>query len=109
MKTTTRPHDLWPRATAAAPAAEPAIHNGTYTIENATKGGHRTFRIRTQKADAKFAPGERVLSLLTGPDNTSDFSGFAFVKADRVVLWAKKKTPHNEIYANMLWSLATKG
>jgi hypothetical protein len=49
-----------------------SIFNGRYTIQNRTTGEHRTFIIRTQPKDSKFAPGCRVAALLTGPDNDSD-------------------------------------
>lgn len=68
-------------------------HNGIITVENTVKGTHRTFRIRTQKDDAKFAPGERILSLLVGPDNSNDYQQIAFVKDDgRINLWGKYRT-----------------
>jgi hypothetical protein len=67
-----------------------ATHNGIITVENTTRGTHRTFRIRTQKKDAKFAPGERILSLLTGPDNTRSYTQIAFVKDDgSIQLWGR--------------------
>lgn len=68
-------------------------HNGTITVENTVRGTHRTFLIKTQKSDAKFAPGERILSPLVGPDNTSDYLQIAFVKDDgRINLWGKYRT-----------------
>lgn len=70
------------------------IDNGFITVKNTGTGAHRTFQIRTQKADARFAPGERIVSLLTGRDNTSDYQSFGFVKADGwIILWKKKNTP----------------
>ena len=67
-----------------------ATHNGIVTVENTNKGTHRTFRIKTQPTDAKFAPGERILSVLTGSDNTSDYTQVAFVKEDgRIILWRR--------------------
>ena len=71
------------------PAAK--IFNGRITIENSETGEHRTFSIKTQKADAKFAPGKRILALLSGPDNTRDYQGFAFVDDSGVHVWAKYK------------------
>jgi hypothetical protein len=47
---------------------QPTVFNGTYTITSPT-GEHRTFRIKTQKDDARFAPGKRTIALLTGSDN----------------------------------------
>jgi hypothetical protein len=66
-------------------------HNGVITIANPATGGHRTIAIRTQKADAKFAPGERIVSLLSGPDNEADYRGFAFLKRNRVLVWKSKR------------------
>ena len=65
-------------------------HNGEITMHNPATDGHRTIRIRTQKVDASFAPGERILYLLNGHDNERDYLPFAFVKADgRVIVWAR--------------------
>jgi hypothetical protein len=55
---------------------------GIYTVE--TDEGHTTFRIELQPSDAKFAPGSTVISLLVGPDNTSDYTSFGFVKSGRL-------------------------
>lgn len=67
-------------------------HNGTITVKNPTTGQHRTFRIRTQKKDSKFAPGRRVLSLLTGSNNETSFMPFAFVENDgSVLIWNKHR------------------
>ena len=76
-----------------------ATHNGRLTIYNPQTGNHRTFSIRTQPDDSKFAPGKRVLALLSGPDNENDYQSFAFVEDDGSVrlfrskqddsLWAK--------------------
>jgi len=73
------------------------ISNGFLTVKNETTGQHRTFRVRTQKEDAKFAPGMRIVALLTGPDNTSDYRGFGFVLDNGwISLWKKNKTTHFE-------------
>ena len=50
-------------------------HNGRFTVTSTKTGEHRTFRIRTQPDDAKFAPKERVITLLIGPDNESSYKG----------------------------------
>lgn len=87
------------------------IYNGTYTLENKETGQHRTFQIRTQAADAKFAPGKRILSLLNGPDNESNYAGFAFVTDDnKVVTWCKcrgqnGKKSHYEYYSALFQQL----
>lgn len=67
----------------------PKIFNGKITIENTLSGEYRTFLIRTQKPDAKFAPGRRIISLLIGPDNLSHYSAFGFVSDSGVDVWSK--------------------
>ena len=76
----------------AIPAPPPGtLHNGYHTITY-PDGSHRTVRIHTQKEHATFAPGERIISLLTGPDNRSDYEQFGFVKGDgRVIVWKKHR------------------
>lgn len=96
------------------------MFNGTYTIENTKTGNHRTFSIKTQSADAKFAPGSRVVALLTGPDNTADYQPFAFVTTDGLTVWKKKRGSFPvgggayqysawEYYAMMLLDLVERG
>lgn len=53
---------------------------GKYTVPQAD--GHRTLRVEVMPADAKFAAGKTVISFLSGSDNTSDYTGFAFVEDD---------------------------
>ncbi|MCP4897845.1 MAG: hypothetical protein GY906_12805 [bacterium] len=81
-----------------------AIFNGTYTITNRETGEYRTFRIRTQGEDSSFAPGKRVLSLLTGSDNTTDYTGFAFVHDDGSLftVWKKKRGTKYDKYAKLV-------
>lgn len=90
------------RGTAIAKAAEFAgegnkikkangVEDGFYT---AVLGGddYVTVRVRTQPSGASFAPGEQVASFLVGPDNESDYLGFAFVKPDgRFFVWKRFK------------------
>lgn len=73
--------------------------NGTYTIIKPT-GEHRTLRIRNAvfggrpaEAGKPGAKGEekRVLELLVGPNNESDFEGFAFVSDRGVAVWTRKR------------------
>lgn len=77
-------------------------HNGSITITNPATGGHRTFRIRTQKDDANFAPGKRIVSLLTGTDNEASYTGFGFVFDRGIVLWKKRRTAIFKSYKDML-------
>jgi len=77
-------------AAAHSSAVNLATHCGTVTIQNALTGEHRTFRIKLQSARAKFAPGRRVVGLLTGPDNARDFTQFGFATdSGAVAVWRK--------------------
>jgi len=71
---------------------------GIYTLE--TDSGHTTFRIRVQPTTSDFAPGSTVLEYLTGPDNTSDYTGFAFVKGGRLNVWRRFKEGHDDLLAD---------
>lgn len=85
------------------------VFNGHYTIKSSKTGDHRTFKIHTQSEKAEFAPGKRIVSLLTGSENDSDesYTGFAFIDDLGIHIWAKKQGEGLwEKYAEMLWSLA---
>ena len=78
-------------------------HNGTITVANPATGEHRTFKVNTQPEDARFAPGQRIVSLLTGPNNDEDFTAFGFVNENgRICLWSRNRTPHFEKLAFIL-------
>jgi hypothetical protein len=84
------------------------VFNGIYTIQSAKTGAHRTFKVHTQGEKAQFAPGRRIVSLLTGSENSSDdsYTGFAFIDDDGILVWAKMlKDGLWRIYADMLWTL----
>jgi len=69
-----------------------STHNGEITMQNPATGKHRTIRIKTQPKDAKFAPGERIASLLSGHNNETDYLPFAFVKPNgRVIVWKRHR------------------
>jgi hypothetical protein len=65
------------------------VHPGIYTLE--TPQGHRTFRVRVQGTDDNFAPGQTIIEFLSGPDNTRDYTGFGFLKGQRLNVWAKHR------------------
>ncbi len=93
-----------------APVKRPAYvrtttHNGLFTVKSTATGEHRTFRIKTQAADARFAPGKRIVSVLVGPDNTSNYKQFAFIDETGVHVWARQYTEQNVKYAAMLEKL----
>lgn len=80
------------------------IPNGLYTFTN-LKDEHRTFQIKTQKPDAKFAPGKRIAALLTGSDNEKNYTGFGFIETnDTVTVWNSRNYPKSpfKYYAKMI-------
>lgn len=110
--------DLKPEWTQAYAEQRPvtALMNGCYTIENTRTLRHRTFLIKTQLKNSPFAPGERIVSLLTKPDNQDkeSFVSFGFVKDNGILLWrkyrgAKGRPTEWEKLANILWHLSGAG
>lgn len=71
-----------------------AIFNGSHTFVSPT-GQHRTVDIRTA-GERSALKGKRVIALLTGPDNTSDFTGFGFVDGERIIVWRTKRGTPSE-------------
>lgn len=63
------------------------IPNGCFTVNNLDKNTHRTVKIHTAKGKLE---GKRIISLLTGPDNNTSYSGFGFVNDDGSIhLWRR--------------------
>ena len=92
-------------STTTIDATEFAVHshNGVITVNNPATGAHRTFRIKTQKPDAKFMPGTRIVSLLTGSDNCNDYTSFGFIGDDgRIIVWRKHQGTQFDRFARML-------
>ena len=67
------------------------IKNGIYTIRFTKSGDHRTLRVKTVRQGK--LQGKRILELLTGPDNESSYTAFAFVEDDHVMVWKSKRAP----------------
>jgi hypothetical protein len=65
-----------------------AIFNGTFTMIG--PNGHRTVRVKTVQTEGPLQ-GKRIVYLLTGPQNTFDYTGFAFVSDDGedIKVWRK--------------------
>ena len=108
-----------PKAKGEKPAAplpvagEAKVPNGIFTLEFPC-GTSKTFRIHRKRDNAKFAPGKRLLSLLIGPDNSSDWEAFAFVTDETITVWRNKSRSRSgvskyEEYADLLWSLTALG
>lgn len=69
-----------------------AVHNGTYTVQH-EKHGHFTVKLYT-KTNGELQ-GRRILALLVGPDNRTDYRGVAFWDDDakRAHVWKRFKGP----------------
>lgn len=74
-------------AETSAPSAFARIE-GTFTIAN-PDGRHYTVRVRTQKADAAFAAGQKVVGVLTGPDNVHAYTGQGFLTPEGLRPWRR--------------------
>lgn len=77
---------------AAMEAKAPNVQNGTYTVEGGP-AGHFTVKLHT--ALRGNLAGKRILSLLVGPDNTSDYKWIAFWDdaAKRCNVWRRFTSP----------------
>lgn len=87
-----KPRD--PATLARMEALAPRAHNGTYTVEHATRG-HFTVKLHT--AQNGKLKGRRIVSLLSGPNNETDFKGVGFYDEPRnepamVSVWSKYRT-----------------
>ena len=83
----------------------PKLPNGLYTITNTETGQYRTFRVKTIRKGN--LADRRVLGILTGPDNESDYLFFAFVEHDHIKLWKKfSEKPHFRFYAQIFGNMA---
>jgi hypothetical protein len=76
------------------------IQNGTITIQNIGTSEYRTFKIHTINKGA--LEGKRIVSLLTGSDNETSYSGFGFVSNSSVNVWTKKQSPAFRYYAQLI-------
>jgi hypothetical protein len=105
------------------------VFNGTFTISNPKTGGHKTYRVRTERWACKACwagkrsyagackhcsvcegRGEpkRTLSVLTGPDNTSNYKGIAFIDESGVRIWNRYRGQSFEKMAKVYWQVITK-
>lgn len=80
------------------------IANGFYTIQF-RDGSRKTFRVHTGKADSRFAPGKRIVSLLIGPEKSADYEGVAFLTRDGIVAWKRFKGTRTNVHLDMLWDM----
>jgi hypothetical protein len=89
------------------------LFSGRYTIESKQTGEHRTFWVRTQEADAEFAPGRRLVMLLTGSQNDDPdcYTAFGFAEESGIRVFPSKQAsgPRWAQFADLLWTLALDG
>ncbi len=70
------------------PAPENPVRHGIYTVDGAE--GHATFRISHQADDANFAPGQDIIGVMLGSDNTF-YTTVGFLNNGRVILFKKHR------------------
>jgi len=98
------PRQLDEATLGAMRSGAPALHNGTYTIAH-PKHGHFTVKVHTAREGA--LAGRRIVSLLVGPDNTSDYRGVAFWNDDarhpdgsrwpHAAIWSRFRGPDSKL------------
>ncbi len=77
--------------------------DGTYTVVREVEGfgsDYVTISLETMPPTSHFAPGERVVSMLIGPNNERDFRGIGFVTPSGTVRFWRRNTSN--------WSPETK-
>ena len=86
---------------------QPTLFNGVYTVER--NGQHRTFKVTRQPDDAEFAPGQQLIELLIGQDNTTNYKSFGFVSNRGIYVFRKLSEKNKEwkAYADLVWTMAT--
>ena len=77
------------------------VPNGIFTLFRGDEW--RTFKIRSQKADARFKPGERILYALCGPRNMDDYRGIGTIDERGLVIWFKWRGTPTAAFAQMFW------
>lgn len=86
---------------------KPKVFNGKYTLHDTESNRHWTFEIKTQSSKSRFRPGERLISLLSGPNNTGDWRAIGTVTEEGVALFKKHDNPDMSVLVMILWSILT--
>lgn len=79
------------------------LPNGYYTLAFPC-GTHRTLRVYT-RGKGMFA-GRRLVALLIGPDNTTDYEDFGTVEPTGIKVWKRFANAKQAEYAQLLWDMA---
>lgn len=90
-----------------------AILNGTYTITSPKSGDHVTISIDTCLDENSFFYGKRIVSMLIGQNNETDYCGFGELREKELVIWQSVLQEKKPVYTLMLskvkdWSKFTK-
>ncbi len=80
----------------------PVIVNGTYTVVLDEAGNYRTLRIDVTPPKLNQPQGTQIASYLSGADNTSNYTGFAFLNGTQIRIWSKF---HNDSALNRALSV----
>jgi len=83
------------------------VHPGYYTVilNRSDPSDYVTLRV-TEPRDGKYDKGLKIVSYLAGPDNSSDYVGFAFLKPAGVQVWKRFRDGTIERQIAALRSLA---
>ena len=65
--------------------------NGTFTVVLNEQGDYRTIKLVDAPETMSKPAGTQIASYLSGPDNESSYTGFAFVSGSRIGTWSKFK------------------
>lgn len=78
------------------PVTPPNVQNGSYTVSHPERG-HFSLKLYTAK-NGKLA-GKRILAMLVGPDNISNYKGVAFWNDERKVanVWRRHRGPDSRM------------
>jgi hypothetical protein len=72
-----------------AQSITPACPNGTFTVVLNEQGEYRTLRLVDCPEHFGKPVGTQIAQYLSGADNESDYTGFAFVSGSTIGLWSK--------------------
>lgn len=82
-----------PQAPATPSAVTPVAYDGTYTIVLDEAGSYRTLRLFTPDEDTakryNLPQGAQIAQYLSGADNDSSYTGFAFVFGSELRIWKR--------------------
>lgn len=80
---------------------KPVVPDGYYTVIINAAGDYRTLKVSTADTDRfdRVAPGTQIVSVLSGGNNESDYTGFAFLAGDRYTMWRRHANARDLGYA----------